>query len=309
MRSFVKKVATPPASHKIHYDSEHKGFGLRVTKTGTKAFILNYHLNKRERRITIGQSPIWSAAAARERARELSRLIDQGIDPLDEKTERREAPTVATLWVEYEKVHIPTLSQRSQADQKGMWANFILPELGTIAVRQLSSRQIDSLHAKISEKPPTHANRVLEVLRKALNLSIRWEWITKNPADGFRRNTEHSREKYLTMDQYERVFSALEMMPNQKAANAIRLLILTGARRGEVLDLEWQDLDLELGIWNRPPHKSKDRKRKRIPLSNEALMLLRVMHDVAGVGFLFPTSKGTHCCRGPRRRHRTRPKG
>lgn len=123
--------------------------------------------------------------------------------------------------------------------------------------------------------PLTRANRVLEVLRKALNLSIEWEWITRNPADGFRRNTEHSREKYLTADEYERVFAALKKMTNQKAANAIRLLILTGARRGEVLGLEWPDLDLELGIWNRPPHKSKDRKRKRIPLSNEALMLLR----------------------------------
>lgn len=291
--TFVKKVAPPTANHKIHYDSDIPGFGVRVTKAGTKSFILNYHINKRERRFTIGKFPAWTAAAARDKAKELRRLIDQGIDPQKEKTERRDAPTITDLWKEYEKDHFPTLSPRSQTDQRGMWANYILPELGMVAVRELNNRQVRHLHSKISEKTPTRANRVLEVLRKALNLSIEWEWITRNPANDFRRNSEHSREKYLTADQYERVFAALEKMTNQKAANAIRLLTLTGARRGEVLGLEWQDLDLELGIWNRPPHKSKDRKRKRIPLSNEALMLLRSMREVAGADFLFPTSKGT----------------
>ena len=292
--TFVRKAAAPALGQKVHYDGEHLGFGLRVTKAGTKSFILNYHLNKRERRFTIGQSPAWSAAAAREKANALRRLIDQGIDPLEERNERREAPTVNDLWDEYQRVHFPTLSPRSQADQRGMWTNFILPELGVVAVRELSSRRIDRLHAKISMNTPTRANRVLEVLRKALNLAIRWEWIEKNPANGFRRNEEHSREKYLTHEEYEKVFSALEIMANQKAANAIRLLILTGARRGEVLSLEWDDLDLTLGIWNRPPHKSKDRKRKRIPLSNNALLLLKGMHDAAEGNFLFPTSKGTH---------------
>ena len=100
--TFVRKAAAPALGQKVHYDGEHLGFGLRVTKAGTKSFILNYHLNKRERRFTIGQSPAWSAAAAREKANALRRLIDQGIDPLEERNERREAPTVNDLWDEYE---------------------------------------------------------------------------------------------------------------------------------------------------------------------------------------------------------------
>ncbi|SFE05557.1 Site-specific recombinase XerD [Sulfitobacter brevis] len=290
--TFVRKAIAPETGNKIYYDSQSPGFGLRITRTGTKAFILNYHINRKERRYTIGKSPAWTAAAAREKAAALRRLIDQGTDPLEERNERREAPTIADLCDEYEKVHLPTLSARSQTDQRGMWKTYILPELRTVAVRELTSRQIDRLHAKISETTPTRANRVLEVLRKALNLAIRWAWIEKNPADGFRRNAEHSREKYLSKSEYELVFIALDKMPNRKAADAIRLLILTGARRGEVLGLEWQDLDLSLGIWNRPAHKSKDRKAKRIPLSNEALILLRAMRDVAEGNFLFRTSTG-----------------
>lgn len=201
--TFVKKTEAPDLGHKIYYDLDLPGYGLRVTKAGSKAFILNYHINQRERRITIGKSPAWSAAAARDKANELRRQIDQGIDPLEERNERREAPTLADLWYEYEKVHLPTLSPRSRTDQRGMWANFILPEMRTVAVRELTSRQVDRLHAKISETASTRANRVLEVLRKALNLAIRWGWIEKNPADGFRRNAEHSRDRYLTPDEYE----------------------------------------------------------------------------------------------------------
>lgn len=292
--TFAKKAASPAKGNTVYRDDELKGFALRVTAAGSRAFVLNYTINKRERRMTIGSFPAWTAAAAREEAKSLRRSIDQGIDPLEDRNDRREAPTVADLWLEYEKVHLPTLSDRSQTDQRGMWKKYILPSLAPVAVRDLTSRQIDRLHANISEAASTRANRVLEVLRKALNLAVRWGWVAKNPADGFRRNAEHSREKYLTKDEYKRVFEALDRMPNQKAANAIRLLILTGARRGEVLGLEWRDLDLERGIWNRPPHKSKDRKRKRIPLSSEALVLLKTMEENTTGDYLFPTSTSTH---------------
>lgn len=292
--TYTKRADAPEKGNKIHYDDAIKGFGLRVTKAGAKSFVLNYSINRRERRMTIGSYPAWTAAAAREEAKRLRRLIDRGEDPLEERNKRKAAPNIADLWYEYERTHLPTLSERSRSDQRSMWSKYILPELQSIQVRELSSNHVDHLHARVSEAGTTRANRVLEVLRKALNLAIRWGWIEMNPADGFRRNAEHSRERYLTPEEYERVFDALDRMQNQRAANAIRLLILTGARRGEVLSLEWSDLDLDQGLWNRPAHKSKDRKRKRIPLSNEALVLLKTMEENATGHFLFPTSTGTY---------------
>jgi integrase len=291
--TFVKRAPAPEAATKIHYDDDLPGFGLRITKAGTKAFVLNYHINRRERRFTIGSYPTWSAGAAREEAKKLRRQIDQGEDPLENRELRRAAPNVADLWADYEKVHLPTLSPKSQVDQKGMWQNFILPDLQSVPVRELGSNHIDRLHAKVGAVGATRANRVLEVLRKALNLAIRWNWIEKNPADGFSRNAEHSRERYLTREEYDRVFDALDRMSNESAANAIRMLILTGARRGEVLGLEWSDLDLKLGVWTVPPHKNKSRVKKRLPLSDKALLLLRSMEESATGKFIFPTSKGT----------------
>jgi len=292
--TFAKKAEPPQNGNKVYRDDHLKGFGLRVTAAGARSFILNYTLNKRERRMTIGSHPAWSAAAAREEAKQLRRQIDRGVDPLEEKNDRQAAPTVADLWDEYERVHLPTLSARGAQDQRSMWMKYILPDMKHLKVTDLTSRHADRLHAAVSATGKMiRANRVLEVFRKALNLAIRWGWIDKNPSDGFRRNPEQPREHYLKPEEYQLVFDALDRMPNQKAANAIRLLALTGSRRGEVLTLAWEDLDLDLGLWNRPAEKSKDRKRKRITLSNEALMLLRAMQEDATGQLVFPTSTGT----------------
>lgn len=292
--TFTKKAQVPDEGNKLYRDDELKGFCLRVTAAGHRSFVLNYSIDRRERRMTIGAYPAWSAAAAREEAKRLKRLIDQSVDPLEERNARKTAPKVTDLWDEYQRVHLPTLTDRSARDQRSMWEKYILPELHNQRVADLTCQHVDQLHALVTQTGrPTRANRVLEVFRKALNLAIRWGWIEKNPADGFRRNAETARERYLNSEEYQRVFDALDHMPNQKAANAIRLLVLTGARRGEVLNLEWADLDLERGIWNRPAAKSKDRKPKRITLSNEALLLLKVIRDQSEGSYLFPTSKGT----------------
>ncbi|MBY6155927.1 tyrosine-type recombinase/integrase [Pseudooceanicola nitratireducens] len=291
--TFCKKAEAPEKGNKVYRDTEVTGFGLRVTAAGARAFVLNYTIHGRERRKTIGAFPTWSAAAAREEAKRLRRQVDQGIDPLAEEQELRKAPRLSDLYDEYERVHLPTLSKRGAQDQKSMWRKHILPKLGTTLVRDLSSRQIDDLHAEVTKTGPTRANRVLESLRKALNLAVRWGWIDANPANGFKKNREDARERHLSETEYKKVFDALNRMPNQQAANAIRLLALTGARRSEVLTMEWKDLDLELGLWNRPPEKSKDRKPKRITISNAAVSCLLDMRKSAEHGFVFPTSKGT----------------
>jgi hypothetical protein len=115
--TFVKKATPPERSNAIQYDDEVKGFGLRVTAAGSKSFILNYHIAGRERRMTIGGYPAWSAAAARDEAKKLRRLIDQGTDPLEERQSRHKAPTVQTLWEEYERRHLWVWENYTQAQQ------------------------------------------------------------------------------------------------------------------------------------------------------------------------------------------------
>src|SRR4051794_12784728 len=94
----VRALPMPPSGAKITYDAGVKGFGVRVTAAGSRAFVLNYRTRGgRERRYTIGAFPDWKASAARAEAAELKKSIDRGGDPVGEIRTGREAPTVADL--------------------------------------------------------------------------------------------------------------------------------------------------------------------------------------------------------------------
>ena len=169
----IRSLVKPSRGSKITYDSELKGFGFRYGSTDSASFILNYRIHGRERRITIGQYPVWSVSQAREQASKYRLMIDNGIDPLAERTEKREAWTVRDLGEEYERVHVPNLSSVAQKDIGVMWANHILPFLGSKKLTDLTAKDIDELHRRISVKTPIRANRILEVFRHSLNLAIR----------------------------------------------------------------------------------------------------------------------------------------
>ena len=104
---FVKSAAAPDEGrpYRIYYDHEVKGFGLRVTKGGFRAFVLNYRSRGVERRYTIGSFPDWKVSAAREEAKRLKRFVDQGRDPMGERHEERAAPTVNDLVDRYLAEH------------------------------------------------------------------------------------------------------------------------------------------------------------------------------------------------------------
>lgn len=246
--------------------------------------------------MTIGLYPIWSVAQAREQASKLRLMIDNGIDPLAKRAERREAWTVRDLGEEYERVHVPNLSSVAQKDIGVMWAHHILPFLGAKKLTDLTAKDIDELHRRISVKTPIRANRILEVFRHSLNLAIRWGHIERNTANGFKRNVEQPKDNYLNAEQLEKLLEALKRLPNQQAANAIRLLIYTGARRGEVLKADWSQFDLDAGVWTKPSTHTKQRRLHRVPLSESALEVLRSMQQEAKEHHLFTNQFGVPNC-------------
>lgn len=300
----VAKTAPTPTNkgHVIHYDDEIKGFGLRVTRNGVKAFILNYSINGHERRYTIGKYPDWTVAAARDRAKELKRDVDRGIDPQAKKNDEREAPTVKDLYEEYKTGHLSKLESNNQKDVQAMWRDYILPQLGNKRLKDLTGKDTDGLHRHISAGAPVRANRVLANFRSALNLAVRWGMMEKNPAHGFRRNPEQPKNTYLTPEQVKTVFECLQRMPNKKAANIIRLLVFTGARRGEAFNAEWHNFDLDKGLWTKPASKTKQKRVHSVPLSVEATALLRLIKEKAEKqaqdsgqpmpGLVFPSNTG-----------------
>jgi integrase len=290
----VKDLPSPAKGNTITYDTEVKGFGVRVTAAGARAFILNYRAGGVERRITIGSYPDWSVAAARDRARELKREVDRGNDPMGERHDDRAAPTVHDLWLRYEREHLPHKAPRAQADDRAMFRAYVLPDLGRMKVKDVRPTDIDALHRAISTRRKIRANRVVEVLSKAFALATRWEWRPDNPCDGVRHNPEEPRSRYLRPDELARLAAALDRHPEQTSADAIRLMLLTGARRGEVLGAIWSMFDLEHGIWIKPSAHTKQRREHRVPISAAVIDLLRRLLATATGAYVFPGRNGGH---------------
>lgn len=309
--TIVKALPAAAKANRITYDSEVKGFGIRVTCAGSKAFVLNYRTRAgRERRYTIGAFPDWGTAAARTEAKRLKQQIHaNGADPVGELQSERNAPTVADLCRRYVEEHLPKKRPLSQADDRYMLRQWVA-SVAHLKVADVGFSDIDALHRRITRETPIRANRVLSLLSKMFSLAIRWRWRMDNPCRGVERNQERKRTRYLTADELVRLTTALNTFPDQQAANAIRLLLLTGARRGEVIAARWADFDLEAGVWTKPGATTKQKTEHRVPLSAPARQLLSAMlgaqtlragdarrsggdGQAPGTEFLFP-GKGEH---------------
>jgi len=303
---FVRNVEAPKKGAVTYWDSDPKvvGFGLRVYAGGSKSFFLNYRTDGRERRHTIGSFPRWSVNAARERAKDLRKQIDNGHDPAGQKRERREAPTVQDLIDRYIDEHLPRKSGAEQRieDEKKMLAE-IGEQLGKhTKVADVHGGDIRDMHRKISESigrsgPRTvRANRILAVCSKMFSLSLvpkpgentPWRNAAQgNPCKGIERNHEEPRERFFSPAELAAVGDALNEYPGV-AADCVRLIVLTGCRPAEAMQARWEEFDKEPGYWIKPSAHTKQRKVHRLPLSPPAIELVERLRKKGKGRWVFP---------------------
>ena len=288
----VKALEAPKNGNKITYDDRTYGFGVRITATGNRAFILNYHFKGRERRITIGQYPTWTVLAARKQAEEFKTQISQGSDPLERRKADYAAPTINEMWERYKRDYLPKLALRSRQDQSAMFRKSILPKLGAKKVTDVTFSDCERLHQQLTKDRPIRANRVIEVLRRNYNLAIRWGWVDRNPAVGIERNPETKRERYLDHDEIARLLVALEQHHQRTSCDAIKLMLFTGCRRGEALNARWDQFDDDLRIWTKPAATTKQRRLHRVPVSSAVTELLKKRHSPSRSTFIFAGENG-----------------
>jgi integrase len=277
----VRQLPPPLKGNRIAYDSDVPGFGLRVTAAGARSWILNYRRRADgvERRYTIGSWPSWPVAAAREEAKRLRRAVDGGGDPVGEAQAMRDAPTVANLAERFLAEHVARRRPSTQLAYRIVLRKYILPALGRKKVAAVEFENVERLHATVSRQLPIQGNRVLAVTAAMFALAVKWRLRPDNPAKGVTRNREHQRRRYLRPDELARLTKALAEDRNQETADVLRLLLLTGARRSEVLFAKWDQFDLTSGIWSKPHSATKQGREHIIPLSAPALALLAARFD------------------------------
>jgi integrase len=283
--AIIKKLPAPAKGNRITYDDKVHGFGVRITARGAKSFVLNYTTRGgRERRFTIGRftGSVGETTDARDEANRLKRLIYAGGDPLGDKEHERAAPAMPELIERFVAEHIERkLRPSTSRAYRQMLDLHIAPHFRThVKVADVTFEQIDRLHDKLTKAgSPYMANRTIAVLSKMFSLAVRWRMRSDNPAKGIEKNSESKRKRYVNGQELERLIEALKLHPDQQIANIFRLLLLTGARRGEVLAMEWGALDLGAGIWTKAGSTTKQKTDHVVPLSAPARQLLTEMQD------------------------------
>jgi integrase len=260
----------------IHYDGKVRGLGLRVTRNGARSWIFNYRVKGLERRLTIGAIANWPLKVARDEARRLRRLVDQGHDPMAERQAARAASTVRELFERWRTEKAPSMRPRSKKEYESLFRQWIEPELGNRKVADITHADIDRLHRKITSKGrQVRANRVVSFLARLFNLSIVWKMRADTPVKAIEKNAEQPRHRYLTEDELGRLNAALIDDPDRQTCNIVQLLLATGARKSEALAMRWDHLELgAAAVWTKPASATKQAKIHRVPLNDVARHIL-----------------------------------
>jgi integrase len=286
-------------------DGSVKGFGLRVFPSGEKSFIFEYRpgaggRTADKKRITIGKPSTISVREARRIAKGHAADVARGVDPQGDKAKAREAATVSDLAEAFLADHVATKRKtRTHAHYADVLRRFVVPVLGKMKARDVARADVARLHNKM-KVTPFQANRMLAIVGAMYVFGGKRGLVVPqdhNPARQNDKYPEHRRERFLGLDELERLGAAIheaetvgipwridprkkvKHVPkgeqitrlSQHAAAALRLLLFTGARLREILELKWSEVDLERGLLLLADSKTG---RKAIILNAPAMEIL-----------------------------------
>jgi integrase len=227
---------------------------------------------------------------ARRLAERVGRQVALGEDPLQKKQEARAVPTFAAF---IEQQYMPYIRsyKRSWSTDVSLLKNHLLPRFGRRYMDEITRQDIQKMHhdRRATGAAAGSANRLLIMMRFIFNLALRWEvpGIKANPCKGVPLMEENNKkERYLSGEEAQRLYEGVCASPNPMLRYIVPMLILTGARKREVLDAKWEDFDFNRCIWRIP--MTKTGKARHVPLSDGAMAILSTMPRDMACPWTFP---------------------
>ena len=318
-RKITKRAvdATQPAHQdQFIWDSETRGFGLKITPKGRRVYLLQTSLNGRLRRFTIGPhgSP-WTPDSARNEALRLLVEIKKGNDPNEKDSSPAQHFTVNQLCDLYLQEGCEKKKRSTISVESGLIKRHIRPRLGKHRVSAVSRIDVEKFLTEIaSGKTATNvktgprgraivtggrgtANRTIDLLSSIMGFALQRNLRIDNPVRGVKKYKLEPRNRFLTDSEINKLGEVLKeaetsvnptISVTPYATAAIRLLMLTGCRKSEVLSLQWEWVNFELGILSLPDSKTG---AKIVHLGMPALELLKGLPRVRGNPNVFPSSR------------------
>lgn len=314
----VEAAKAKGGARNIEWDGELKGFGLLCLPSGVKSYVYQYRTAEGiKRRYTIGKASDWTPAKAREKAETLRDIVRSGNDPLGQKQELRQAETIGDMLTGYlESEDFRAKAQSTQSIDRGRIERHLRPLLGKrhahlVTDRDIKAVRIDIQDGKtaISVKTKPRGNARVKggagTAREAialLRVIFNWAKVKPNPCEGIKLGSSGTRDTILEdAEDYGRLFQTLDRMETERrirqpVADAIRLIALTGCRRGEAANLRWGQVELSKGRLVLPPsaHKTgrKTGKPRIIALPAEAQAIIARQPSGNDDDFVFAPAKG-----------------
>ncbi len=290
--SLVRLSVCPSGIRRVDYfDTAFPGFFLEVRASGGKTFYQRYRDHRgRERQFKIGSARVLTVSQARRKARSILASAILGNDPQEERKELRATPTF-NEFVRDSYLPFVKNAKRSWRTDETVLRIHILPRLGNLAMDEVSDEDVADLQRRLRDAGYASGttNRVLVIIRFIFNLGRKWgvPGCGKNPTTGLKTVPDVCRERFLTNQEAQQLLSALDVDENRVAANSIKLLLLTGARRNEITHAKWDYVGWEQRTLLVPIAKSG--KARLVRLNSAALELLRSLPRLEHNPYIFPS--------------------
>lgn len=282
----LEALPSAPAGKRIDYhDTKTQGLTLRVSASGTKTFSFFRRIDGKLERVTLGKFPAVTVEQARAEAAKLNGQVAKGINPAEEKRSMRQEITLAEHFADYLERHAKPYKKSWKSDDNNY--RLYLADLGKRKLNSIKKADVQRLHARIGKDHGIYAaNRTLATLRKVYAVALDWGWEGNNPCIGIKQFKEQSRDRFLQGDELPRFFASLAEEVNDTARDFFTLALLTGARRGNLLAMRWEQVNLERGIWRIPETKNGD--PQNLPLIPEVVAILTQRQAQAQGPWVFP---------------------
>ena len=298
----VKRLPVPDAGNRVTYFAgaviqgakTPRGFGVRVTAAGAKAFVLNYRLRGREYRFTIGAWPDWPVLKAVREARNLRQRVDRGENPLKDRAPPPAIKAVSTVLDEFITRYVRNKEKplRSADIIESAFNRLVKPRIGKIGVYELRRSHIAEMTDWIEDEAgPVMADKCRAYTRKALSwyaerddqFNLTAAFVRVEP----RANpNDRSRTRVLSDDEIRIIWPVLDQAGTFGAM--VKMLLLTAQRRDEVAHMSRNEVDKD-GIWVIPAERYKTKRPNHVPLSKAALALIEAQPKLGDCDLIFPS--------------------
>ena len=232
----VAKLA-PAAREYTVWDTRLAGLGVRVRPSGHRSFVYCLKGEGGARRITLGPAALMGVEEARAKCLEIETA------PPGSRPERGAVPTFADFCAGPVKARLDILKPSTRKSAGWVLTGNLLPAFGPLPLDRIDSTGVHRWFDEYSQTAPGGANGALKLLRRILNHAVVCGYLDTNPARGIKRNPRPTLTRFLSREEVLRLHRALDRHADTPQADIVRLLLLTGCRKSEIVTMRWQDVD------------------------------------------------------------------